>query len=227
MFDKIVIRLARHFLWAGTHFFFGIGEGPSKGEITAANNLQSNASFATETGEGDISTANNFWNAILSGNPADISKVLGPNIAAITGEAQQSIDTTSAFSNRSGGTNAGIQNTQNNTRGSIQNMIDSLTSTAATNVGNMGMNLFNTGTQAEVAQFQEQEALHGQKSGQINDIFNSITSLLSSIPGLGGGGGSSNAAAIDATASGGYGPGNVAVSDAGSAPLNTGFGIYD
>ncbi len=154
--------------------FFGIGQGPSSGEETTANNLLATSEFATGLGSSDLSEASNFWSSILSGNMSQISAVLAPQIGAITGAAQANIDTTGQFGNRSGGTNASIQNTTNNTRGQIGNLIGGLTGTAATNLGNLGSSTLATGVDAEAEAFGAQKTLHDQSASVWDDIFNSI-----------------------------------------------------
>jgi hypothetical protein len=195
--------------------FFGIGQGPSQGQRNAANNINSISAFDTSTGEnligtgvGDISNATNFWNSILSGDPAAISKVLSSQIGGIKSRAQEGIDTTSQFSNRGGGTNAAVQSTSDTVRGDINQMIGSLTGTAATEIGNLGTNLVSAGSnltgqalQGDVASFGAQTTMHNENANMWNDIFKSIASVVSPfIPGAGAiGGSSSSAAAIDAT----------------------------
>ena len=230
MFDKLIIRLAKRFLWAGTHFFFGIGIGPSSGEQTTSHQINNTALFDTGEGGSDVSTADNFWKSILSGDPAKTSAVLGPQFAAIAGQAQQNKDTTAAFGNRSGGTNASIQASTDSTRAADNTMIGQLTGTAASTLGSTGTALSGLGLSGEVASFEAQDTIHGQHASQINDIFNSIAQIAASIPGFSkgfSGGSTTDAANLDASASGGYGPGNVAISDMpqGGSVISTGEGL--
>jgi len=185
MFDALDNRALPTFPFRGIASFFGIGMGPSKGETTAATNTGNLANWTTSEGEGDTSLADNFWKGILSGNQQTISTLLGPQINAITGGAQQSKNTTAQFSNRSGGTNASIQATTDNTRGAIQNLVGNTTAAAVTQLGSSGSSLLGQGLQGDQASFGEQNTIQQQRSAQISDIFGSITSLAGSLFGAG------------------------------------------
>jgi hypothetical protein len=239
MFERMLFSLARHFLWGGTKFFFGIGYGPSPGQNQTATDLTGIGSGATSAGFSDTSQASDFWSAILSGDMSKISSVLGPEFGAIQSQAQQSIDTAGQFGNRSGGTNAAIQNTTNTTRANESNLIGNLTGQAASQLGTLGTNLLNTGLSATEGAFSADTTLHTENQSMWNDIFNSIGQVVSGaaggFSGGAGGGGITDAANLDASASGGYGPGNVANSDLalppsgsygfGSLPGQTGFSL--
>ena len=88
---------------------FGIGFGPSSQEKNQYGETGALANFATGEGEKDILASDNFWQAILSGDPSKISQVLGPQISGINKRAQQQKKTAGEFGNRGGGTNAGMQ----------------------------------------------------------------------------------------------------------------------
>lgn len=199
--------------------FFGIGQGPSPGQNLTANNLLDTSESATGLGLSDLSTASNFWDTILSGNMQNISALLGPEFSAIQGQAQQNIDTTGQFGNRSGGTNASIQSTTGNVRGADTSLIDSLTAAAPTALAQIGSPTLSAGVTAENDAFGAQSTIQQTNANRWNDIFNSITSLLPSIN-FGGGGSTSSAAELDQSASGGYGPGNVANNDVALPPLD-------
>jgi hypothetical protein len=211
----------------GPALFFGIGQGPSGGEETTAGNLTNTSTAATGLGLGDLSTASNFWDTILSGNQQNISALLGPEFGAISGQAQQNIDTTGQFGNRSGGTNAAIQNTTNSVRGADTSLIDQLTAAAPTALANIGSGTLSTGVGAEEGAFSAQNTLQQQTANQWNDIFNSITSLAAA-PFTGGASlanmfeqnNNTNAANLDASASGGYNSNNVANNDVALPALN-------
>lgn len=168
--------------------FFGIGQGPSQGQQTAAANLGSLGEYDTTQGEnvlgtglGDLSNVTGFWNSILSGDPTKISQVLGPQFGVIQGQAQQGIDTAGEFGNRSGGTNASIQNTTNSVRAADQNLIGNLTGAAASNIGNIGSTLLSGGegllgqaSTTDASAFNAQTTMQQEQAAQWNDIFNSI-----------------------------------------------------
>src|SRR5271170_6828161 len=122
----------------GPALFFGIQQGPTSSEYTGQQNLANTGEAATGLGLGDVSTASNFWDTIMSGNQQNISALLGPEFSAISGQAQQNIDTAGQFGNRSGGTNASIQSTTNNVRGADTSLIDQLTAAAPTALASIG-----------------------------------------------------------------------------------------
>jgi hypothetical protein len=194
MLIKLILWAAHHFLWAGTVGLFGIGMGPSSQEKSQYGDIGNLANFATTQGEGDISTADNFWRSILSGDPTQISKVLGPAISGINKRGQESKMTTAQFGNRGGGTNASMQMTDDTTRSSVDSLISSLTGKAADALGASGSSLLSTGLSAHTAAFSAADTIQKQRSAQINDIFKSIASLAAapftggaSLTGLAGG----------------------------------------
>lgn len=201
----------------GPTLFFGIGQGPTNAEYTGQQDLFNTGQAATGIGLSDVSQASNFWDTILSGNMQNISALLGPQFSAISGQAQQNIDTTGQFGNRSGGTNAAIQSTTNSVRGADTSLIDQLTALAPTELGQLGSSTLSTGVGAQEGAFSAASTIQQQNASRWNDIFNSITSLVAA-PFTGGAslaslGNSGNAAELDASASGGYSPDNVALSD--------------
>jgi hypothetical protein len=174
----------------------GIGQGPSGAEESQFNDLAGASNFATSSGESAISSANNFWQSILSGDPAQISKVLGPAMSGINKQGQQEKMTLSQFGNRSGGTNAQAQLIGDKTRSSVDSLISSLTGDAAGALGASGAGLLSAGISGHQAAFSDADTIQKQKSAQINDIFKSIASLAAapfsggfSLPGFGGSGG--------------------------------------
>lgn len=177
MLDKLIIRLATDWLWGGTKFFFGIGQGPNPAEYQAENALLGAGTFGIGEGEGDILASDNFWKAILSGDPGQISKVLGPQMSAINKQGQQVKQTASQFGNRAGGTNAFLQTTDDTTRASIDKMISQLTGSAAGELGAGGRGLFSAGVGAEGAGFDAAAAIQKQNASKWNDIFQSTASL--------------------------------------------------
>jgi hypothetical protein len=204
---QLIFRLANYFLFAGTIAFFGIGEGPSSSENQQYGNLAAGANFATNEGESAISSSNNFWQAILSGDPTQVSKVLGPEFSAINKQAQQKKKTNAEFGNRSGGTNAENQSIDDTARSTVDSSISSLTGSAASALGASGSSLLAAGMSGHEAAFSAANTIQQQRSAQLNDIFKSITSIASAfLPGgkgtgafksLFGGGGNSSAEALD------------------------------
>jgi hypothetical protein len=183
----------RH-LWFNEDGFFGIDMGPSTAEKQQSGDLGSLANFATSQGEGDISSSDNFWKSILSGDPTQISKVLGPQTSAINKQAQQQKKTASEFGNRGGGTNAAEQTADDNTRTSYDSMVSGLTGNAASALGASGSSLLSTGLSGHEAAFSTANTIQQQKAAQLNDIFKSIASIVAapftggaSLGGLAGG----------------------------------------
>jgi len=172
-----ILKLAWKLLWSGTHFFFGLGMGPDKQEKGQYGALTGIADFATSEGQSNTLAADNFWKSILSGDPAAMAKVLGPEISGINARAQQKKKTSSEFGNRSGGTNAGNQMADDTTRSSVDELFASLTGHAAGALGSSGSGLLSLGASSHDAAFGEATTMHDQRSAQINDIFSSIASV--------------------------------------------------
>ena len=191
------------YLWENEDGFFGFGMGPSSQETGLEASLAQAGNFGTSEGEGDILASDQFWKAILSGDPGQISKVLGPQMSAVNKQGQQAKKTASEFGNRGGGTNAGSQMTDDNTRTQIDSMISKLTGDAAGALGSGGRGLLNAGVSATGAAFDASNTIHQQKEAKWNDIFKSsidvaaapftdgasLTGLARSTPSGGGGGG--------------------------------------
>jgi hypothetical protein len=177
------------YLWQNEDGFFGIDEGPSSQEIAAAGQLGQIGNFATSTGEANINASDEFFRSILSGDPGQISKVLGPAMSSINKQAEQSKLTTAEFGNRGGGTNSRTATAGDTARSSIDSLVGNLTGTAASTLGTTGQNLLSTGESATSADFSAQTQIQKQKAAKWNDIFSSIASVagaVAGIPGLGG-----------------------------------------
>jgi hypothetical protein len=164
-------------LWTNEDGFFGIGYGPNQGQKSEAGAEGAIGNFATSEGEADIGASDKFWQAILSGDPGQISKVLGPELSAVNKQAQQSKKTSSEFGNRGGGTNAGAQMTDDNVKASINGMIAKLTSKAADTLGGTGGGLLSTGLTAHNAAFGADTTIHDENEAKWNDIFSSAASV--------------------------------------------------
>ena len=145
------------------------------------------AGFGISQGEGDISNASGFYNSLLSGNQADISKLLAPQISDITGQGQQQKNTLAQFDNRSGGTNSQAQGIDDKTRASINDMISKLTAGAAAGDASLGTSALGLGLSANDQQAQEaqqklqnqqQSLLGGAITGGVGDLLDSAASFL-------------------------------------------------
>lgn len=172
----MLIRWLRYLLF-NEDGFFGIGQGPSKQEKQQYSALGDLASFATSQGEGDISTADNFWKSILSGDPTKIAQVLGPQTSAINKQGQEQKKTASEFHNRGGGTNAFEQTSDASTRTTYDSMISDLVGKGASALGASGAGLLSAGVSAHDAAFSAANTIQQQHSAQMNDLFKSIASF--------------------------------------------------
>src|SRR3979490_1835571 len=155
MLHKLIQWLFHHFLFAGTVGFFGIGMGPDKNQKGEFGALKGIADFSTSQGHGDILASRTFWKGILSGDPAQISKVLGPEISGINKRAQESKKTSSEFHDRGGGTNAGNQMIGDKMSSEVNEMYAALAGHAAGALGASGSSLLSTGAGAHQAAFGE------------------------------------------------------------------------
>lgn len=176
--------------------FFGIGEGPSSSEYNQYGAVGNIGNFATSTGESDISTASDFWRSIISGDPNQLSRVLGPEYSNISKRGQQELKTLSEFGTRSGGTAAQQQQIGETERAESTALEGGVLETAADRLGSMGTGLLSTGLSAHEAAFSEANTIQQQKQAKLNDIFKSIMSVAAAIPtggfslaGFAGGGG--------------------------------------
>ena len=173
---------------------FGIGYGPSSGETGATNALTGESGFAGTTGEGLVGNSSAFLNALMSGNQADISKLLAPQIGAISSQANQKTQTNAEFGSRSGGTNASNQNTMDTARGNVNDMVSGLTSGAIGTGLSTGAGLLSSSMGGFSAAFNQQQQMQNQRANQWNDIFNSVAGIAGGVAGgfgggFGGGGG--------------------------------------
>lgn len=210
------------YLWFNQDGFFGIGEGPSGSEKGDANFLGGVANFGVGQGESDILKAQNFWSSILSGDPAKISQVLGPEMSAINKKGQQQKMTNAQFGNRSGGTNASNQTIGDRTSSGIQSLIGNLTGGAASSLGSLGSGLLNTGASASMSKFGEDQTIHDQQSAKWNDIFKSAVSV-GAAPFTGGGSFSMLASPSGGGGGGGGTPWNFSMPNFGGGGSNGGY----
>jgi len=181
-----MLRQWLRYLWDNEDGFFGIGQGPTKEEKNQYGEIGALSNFGTSQGESAISTSNDFWKAILSGDPSSISRVLGPQLSAINKQGQQQKKTLSEFGNRGGGTNAEAQTIGDRTREAGDSLVSSLTGTAAGALGASGESLLAAGLSGHEAAFSAANVIQQQKAAKLNDIFKSISSIASSFFSPGG-----------------------------------------
>jgi hypothetical protein len=222
------------YLWENEDGFFGLGQGPSSQETQQYGDTANLANFATSEGESAIGSANTFWQSILSGDPSQISKVLGPLMSTVNKQGQEQKQTLSQFGNRSGGTNATAQTIGDTTRSTIDSAVSSLTGGAASALGASGSSLLSTGLSAHTAAFDSANTIHQQRAAQINDLFKSIAAtaapLAALIPGPAGqivSKSLSNLGSQSDSSSGGGGGGGGWNPDWGANPDSGGGGGFD
>jgi hypothetical protein len=162
------------YLWENENGFFGIGQGPSRQQQEQYGEMSNLEKFGISTGEKDISKASDFWSSILSGDPTQISKVLGPQISAINKQGQEQKKTASEFGNRGGGTNAFMQTADDRSLAAIRSMISNLTGAGASALGSLGGGLLSVGESAGTAAFSEASTIQQLNQQKWGDIFNSI-----------------------------------------------------
>lgn len=151
--------------------------GPSGGETGATNALTGESGFAGSVGEGLLSNSSALINGLLSGNQADIAKLLAPQIGAISKQANEKTQTNAEFGSRSGGTNASNQNTMDTARSSVNDMISSLTGSAMGEGATLGGNLLGQSMSGYNNVFDQSLTEQQQKAAQWNDIFKSIAAV--------------------------------------------------
>ena len=159
-------------------YIFGIDMGPSGGEIGATNALTGESGFAGSVGEGLLSNSSAIMNALMSGNEAQISKLLAPQISAVSKQANEKTQTNAQFGSRSGGTNASNQNTMDTARSSVNDMISSLTGSAISGAANTGTNLLNSSMAGYNDVFNQNVTEQEQRASKVNDEWGNQLRLL-------------------------------------------------
>jgi hypothetical protein len=147
----------------------------------------------------------NYFQSLLSGNQAQSTAALAPNINQIQGQQNQALQSASNLSPRGGGRSSTLFNLPFQAASQISGLYNSLRPQAAQGLesiagmeGNMGSNLVDianrflqSGTQASGLYGSQagQQSLQQQQNAQ--RIMNLLTTAMSKIklPGFGGGGG--------------------------------------
>ena len=162
---------------------FGIDMGPSRGEEGATTALTGESGFAGATGEGLLSNSSALMNALLSGNQAEIAKLLAPQIGAVSKQANEKTQTNATFGARSGGTNASNQNTMDSARASVNDMISSLTSGAIGTAASTGTNLLNSSMSGYNDVFKQNQIMQQQRASKWDDIFKDASAVAGGFAG--------------------------------------------
>lgn len=200
------------------------------------NQLGQLSGFSQGIGQGDTTTASNYYRNLLSGDPSLEAKALAPQISAQQQQEQQARNSLAQFGNRSGGTGGAMQALASQGRGNIINALGGLQSGAAGNLANIGQaNLgLAASDNAEQAQQSQQRMQNYMNSILGKGISAGIGGLeaygLGGLGGVPGGGGipalnaASAPAQLPGAISGGYAgamPTSLAVN---SVPLSQIFG---
>ena len=106
------------------------------------------AGYGTSTGEGLTTSAGNFYQTLLGGDPSKTAKLLAPQLKTMQDQQQQQQKTSAEFGNRSGGTNAKNQTAGDTTRANYTDLVSKLTSGAAGGAAGLGKDLLSTGMDA-------------------------------------------------------------------------------
>lgn len=165
-------------MWENEDGFFGIGQGPSGRELTQYGDISNIADWSTAAGEKALSQALNFDEAIVSGDPSKIARVLGPETSAINKQGQQELKTMSEFGTRSGGTGAAAQTVGDTTRSRYDSMVSNLLTGAVSNLSSTGSGLVNTGLSGHGMAFDASRVIQQQDAAKWNDIFKSIGDIV-------------------------------------------------
>jgi len=181
-----MIREWLHWLWTNEDGFFGIGQGPSGRQFEQYGLLSGAEKFGFGEGEKDILSADAFNQALLSGDPAKLSQVLGPLFSTANKQSQERMKTASEFGNRGGGTNAAMQTINESTLGDIRGAIANLTGNAASNLASTGSGLLSAGISAGGAAASEADLMQHESAAKWNDIFASIGNIAKLFGGLKG-----------------------------------------
>lgn len=117
----------------------------------------------------------------MSGNQADISKLLAPQISAISKQANEKTQTNAEFGSRSGGTNASNQSTMDTARAGVNDLTSNLTSGAIGEGLSAGSGLLSTGMGGFEGVFNQNNTEQNQRANKWNDIFKSIEAVAGGV----------------------------------------------
>jgi hypothetical protein len=123
------------------------------------NQFGAMAGNQNQTGTGDVNSASQYFQNILSGNPTQIAQTLAPETAAVQGQTQQAKNQAAQFGTRSGGTGSTVAGLDANGRSQLIQLIGQLQGGAASGAASLGTSQEglasqNTGQQAQLSQEQ-------------------------------------------------------------------------
>lgn len=188
-------------------FLSGIFGGSNPTLNSTIGNAGGISQFGTNTGEGAITDANQYYSDILSGDPSKIAESIAPEIQAGQQQTQQAKQGLAQFGTRSGGTAAASAGADAANRANTISLIGKLQSGAAAGEAGIGENQ----TQQGLAANGQQAALSQQ---QLQNYMNSIL----------GKGISAGLSGLEAFGLGGLGAGGAGASGISSAD---GAGLLD
>lgn len=157
--------------------------GPSSQQNQQFNALSNASSFATGTGEADITAGTNFLKDVLSGDATKTAQALAPQILAEKTSLQQDQKTNAMMGTRSGGTAAANVAAGDKVHSDITNLVGQLTGGAASGLTSVGTNLLGTGISGSATGFDEATKLQQQRAAKLNDIISSSAAVAGSVVG--------------------------------------------
>ena len=185
---RFILHLLTHtwFFSALPIMFFGIGGGASGDEKNMYKLLANLGTYGTQKGQGATNQALDYFEAFLSGDPTKIASAIAPETKVIQGQAEQRKKQNAEFGTRSGGTAASNANIDTNTLSQISDLVNRTRTAAAGEVAGIGQNLLNTGLQGGEAGFRAAKTIQEQEKARWDDIFQSISQVLTSLSGMPG-----------------------------------------
>lgn len=148
-------------------FFGGILGGQNSTLNSTIGKAGDISTFGTNTGQGAITDANQYYQNILSGDPSKIAESIAPEIQAGQQQTQQAKQGLAQFGTRSGGTAAASAGADAANRGNIISLIGKLQQGAASGETGIGENQTALGLNANMQQAQMSQQ-------QLQNYINSI-----------------------------------------------------
>lgn len=147
--------------------------------------LSNSGGAAIGQGEDLTGAAGSFYKTLLSGDTGAITKLLAPQIGSIQKQTQQKKQAASQFGTRSGGTDAEMQAAGDTSRTSINDLISTLTGSAASGAAGLGTSLLGTGLNATAQAGNLGNEREGLQNQMMASVGQGIGKLVGLIPGLG------------------------------------------
>ena len=158
--------------------------------------LGQSGDYGINTGQGLVTPAAAWDEAILSGDPTRIATALAPEISAGQTGAQQQKNQVAQFGTRGGGTGAATQAIDAGTRANIINLTGGLQERTAANAGNLGLNLIGQGSNDVGNVARMKTTRRSQVLGDIGGIEKTAAAIAGGVMGGAAGGGGDGPARI-------------------------------